>query len=305
MPNSLLTTPVDQLREQAKRLEAALSVGLAAPTVKAVHGLRSSTRRVEAQIALLAMVKDLPSYKSKARKVQRRLQKLRRIAGKVRDCDVQQKLLKDRNHSMTTAAEAPAGLKTVQELLRERLARIRQRREANLVAVVDHLLPRLTRDTEDLLASLKSAEDHKVSVSTLLAAVERQMERTLRSRERGEEHLHDLRKAAKRARYQCEAMPGPEAAAMAKRLEQLQDAGGKWHDLLDLTTLCHRELGAEHPFSRVLEHLRDERLDAYLADLEDYRSRHSHRGVAGAKRKPPQRALPASEEKSRAARTVR
>jgi CHAD domain-containing protein len=128
----------------------------------------------------------------------------------------------------------------------------------------------------------------------------------LRSDERGEDHLHDLRKAAKRARYQCEAMPGPQAAAMAKRLEDLQDAGGAWHDLLDLATVCHEQLGPEHPLSRVIEHLRDERLDGYLANLDDFRSKHPRRRSAAAKRKPPQQAAaPAAAKKSRTARTVR
>jgi hypothetical protein len=88
---------------------------------------------------------------------------------------------------------------------------------------------------------------------------------------------------------------------MARRLEELQDAGGAWHDLLDLTTLCHHEAGAEHPLSRVLEHLRDERLDIYLTNLEDFRNKHPP-----AQRKQPQRALAAAEAKqARAVRAIR
>jgi hypothetical protein len=84
---------------------------------------------------------------------------------------------------------------------------------------------------------------------------------------------------------------------MAKRLEELQDAGGAWHDLLDLATLCHDELGAEQPLSRVLEHLRDERLDGFLANLEDFRDKHIHPQAATAKRKPPQRVVAIAEAK--------
>jgi CHAD domain-containing protein len=292
---------VEQLREQARRLEAALSVGVATPTTKAVHELRSSTRRVEAQIELLGMVKGLPSYRPAAEKVHRRLEKLRRLAGKVRDCDVQDKLLKDEDHAMSSAVEAPSDLSKTQEKLRKRIARDRQRNERKLIASIEQQLPKLARNTEDLLAALKPANEFEVNVDKLLAAIEQQMERMLRSREQGEEHLHEIRKAAKRARYQCEGMPGPQAAAMAKRLEQLQDAGGIWHDLLDLATVCHNELGADHPLSRVLEHLRDERLDAYLTNLEDFRTNHIHRHSAAAKRKPPQRAVATPEAKRRRA----
>ena len=311
MPDSLAATPlaakpVAQLREQARRLEAALSVGVARPTVKAVHDLRSATRRVEAQLELLATIKGLPSYKPEAERVHRRLEKLRRTAGKVRDCDVQDKLLKDKDHTMSSAPEAPADLSKTQDKLRKRVNKDRQRNERKLLAAIAQQLPKLTRDTEEVLAVLKPANDLEVDVDELLAAIAQKMEGMLSSHERGEEHLHDIRKAAKRARYQCEGMPGPQAAATAKRLEELQDAGGTWHDLLDLATACHNELGAEHPLSRLLEHLRDERLDNYLANLEDFRDNHLNRRSTAAERKPPQRAVAATEPRQRqAARTVR
>ncbi len=311
MPTSPAATPVEQLREQAKRLEAALSVGVATPTTKAVHELRSSTRRVEAQLELLAMIQGLPSYKPAAEKVYRRLEKLRRIAGKVRDCDVQDKLLKDEHHAMSSAVEAPSDLTKPQDKLRKRIAKDRQRNERKLLAAVERQLPKLARDTETLLSTLKPAKELQVHVDDLLVRIEHRMERMLRSREQGEDHLHDLRKAAKRARYQCEGMPGSAAAAMARRLEDLQDAGGAWHDLLDLATVCHKQLGPEHPLSRVLEHLRDERLDTYLANLDDFRKKHSqpsssqlktqqNRSSATPKRKPPQR-VAANQERSRTA----
>lgn len=287
-------TPVEQLREQAKRLEAALTVGLAKPTPKAVHELRSSTRRVEAQIDLLGMAHGLPSYRREADKVLRRLTSLRRKAGEVRDCDVQDKLLKDEEHALTSAPEAPADLGKARDKLRKRIAKSRQRCERRLLAEIERQLPKLTRDTEKLLGALKEAKDREFPATTLLAEIERRLEPLATSKAHGEDHLHDLRKAAKRARYQCESIPGAQAAAMARRFESLQDAGGSWHDLLDLATTCHGRFGPEHPLSRVIEHLRDEHLDGYLANLEEFRRRHgngasAHRKAA-AKRKPPQRA---------------
>ncbi len=301
MPSSLAATPVEQLREQATRLEAALSVGVARPTPKAVHELRSSTRRVEAQLELLAAIKGLPPYKPAAQNVHRRLEKLRRIAGKVRDCDVQDKLLKDEDHAMSSAVEAPSDLTKTKETLRRRITKDRQRAERKLVATVEQQLPKLARDTEALLAALKPAKELEVHVDELLATIEHNAERMLSSREQGEDHLHEIRKTAKRARYQCEAIPGPQAAAKAKRLEELQDAGGAWHDLLDLATVCHKKFGAEHPLSRVLEHLRDERLDIYLANLEDFRNKHLHHE---SQRKPPQRAVAAGEPKRKRTGTI-
>src|SRR5215472_2323864 len=198
MSGSPAATPVEQLREQAKRLEAALSVGFATPTPKAVHELRSSTRRVEAQLELLAMVKGLPSYKQEAEKVHRRLEKLRRLAGRVRDCDVQEKLLKDEDHAMSSAVEAPSDIRSTQEKLRTKIEKSRLRNERKLLAAIEQQLPKLARDTEALLSALKSAKDSKVPVSRLLPTIDAHMHRMLGSHEHGEEHLHELRKTAKR-----------------------------------------------------------------------------------------------------------
>ena len=300
MPDTTVARPIEQLRDNAKRLEAALSVGLADPAAKAVHELRSCTRRVEAQLMLLSMVHGLPAYKPIAEKLLRRLAVLRRKAGRVRDCDVQTKLLKDEDRAIASAVEAPAGLSKAQEKLTTKLSKARQREEKKLVAEVKRQLPKVARDTEKLLKALKPAAHHTTPVAEILRAIEHQMERLLSSPEHGEEHLHDLRKAAKRARYQCESLPGAQAAAMAKRLENLQDAGGNWHDLLDLATTCHQQFGAEQPLSRVLEHLRDQRLDAYLANLEKFREQHTDRPAATSQRKPPQRAAAARSRGSSA-----
>ena len=300
MRGTIVASPIEQLRDNAKRLEAALTVGVATPTTKAVHELRSATRRVEAQLDLLGMIHGLPTHKREADKLRRRLNLLRRKAGRVRDCDVQARLLKDEDHAISSALEAPSDVKKTQNKLTKRIDKERKRQEKKLVAEVERQLPKLARDTEKLLKALKSEEDRTVPVTEILVSVERQMDRLLRSNEHGEEHLHDLRKEAKRARYQCEGTPGPQAAAMSKRLEELQDAGGSWHDLLDLATTCHQELGPEHPLSRVLEHIRDAHLDNYLANIEDFRNNHTHRSTASATRRPRQRTAASSRTPAKA-----
>ena len=281
----MIATPVRKLGEQAKRLEAALSVGVSTPTVKAVHELRAATRRVEAQLELLSMMHGLPSYRTQAGKVLRRLTTLRKRAGKVRDCDVHLKLLEDKAGEMRAQPETTAAFAKSKDKLQKRLTKLRARREHKLIATIERQLPKLSRDTEMLLKALKDAEEREASVTEMLRLIDHKFDRGLQSHQSGEDHLHDLRKAAKRARYQCEGLPGPQAAALARRLEELQDAGGSWHDLLDLTKRCHEALGVDHPMSRMLEHVRDEHLDRYLTNLEDLRDKKPHHRAAAAQRK--------------------
>ncbi|WP_435735806.1 CYTH and CHAD domain-containing protein [Cellulosimicrobium sp. PMB13] len=96
--------------------------------------------------------------------------------------------------------------------------------------------------------------------------------------ERREELLHDVRKAAKRARYAGESMApaiGKDAARFARRLEAVQDALGDHHDAVALARTL-RELGmranlsGENGFSYgLLVGIERERADRALADGDD------------------------------------
>lgn len=69
-----------------------------------MHKLRTETRRVEAQISLLEQLRGLPGFRKEAERVHRQLKKLRRAAGRVRDLDIQQTLLKGRQVNLNAQA---------------------------------------------------------------------------------------------------------------------------------------------------------------------------------------------------------
>jgi CHAD domain-containing protein len=280
------TNPIRSLRQQATRLEAAITVSLSDPTRKAVHELRSETRRIEAQLDLLRRMRGLPAYRAAAEKLERRLRKLRRLAGEVRDCDVQRRLLKkpgELDAQNEARSESPAELRDDKEKLRKLLRRRRRRAESRLLHSLERQRTRIARDLETVLEAVKSHEDAAVEAEDLLKPIERRIARSSGFHQADEKRLHNLRKAAKRARYQCEAIPGEHAAALAKQLEEMQDAGGAWHDLLMLAEYGATKLGADHPLARVLERNRDERLDLYLEKLEGLRRMHPTAARAAAK----------------------
>ena len=274
------TNPIRSLRQQATRLEAAITVSLASPTRKAVHELRSETRRIEAQLDLLRMMRSLPPYRAAAEKLERRLRKLRRLAGKVRDCDVQRKLLKktgELDSQNEARSESQDELQKDKDKLRKILRRRRRRAESRLLHSLERQRTKLARDLEAVLEAVKAHEDTAVEADHLLKPIERRIARSSGIQgfhQADEKTLHNLRKAAKHARYQCEAIPGERAAVLASQLEEMQDAGGEWHDLLMLAEHGAKELGADHPLSRVLERSRDEHLNLYLEKLEGFRRTH-------------------------------
>jgi CHAD domain-containing protein len=268
--DSISTNPIHTLRQRATCLEAAISVSLGDPTRKAVHELRSETRRIEALLDLLQNISGLPGYREAADPLRRRLRKLRRLAGKVRDCDVQRRLLTKETAS-ESQVEAASDLREDRDKLRKLLKRDRIDAEVGLGRFLRRQQSKLTRALEDVFNALKPVEKNEVPAQELLERVERSVGRALRFHRLDQKRLHDVRKAAKHARYQCEALPGAGAAAFAKRLEDLQDKGGAWHDLLVLAERASKELGADHALPRALQRDRDEHLNLYLEKLEDLR----------------------------------
>jgi len=76
------------------------------------------------------------------------------------------------------------------------------------------------------------------------------------------------------ARYMAENAPDAlTAARKAKRFEAVQEAGGAWHDWLDLAEAAADELGEKHAVAVEFAAMRDERLAAYRVALETVRGR--------------------------------
>lgn len=289
-----VTYPVRQLREQATALEAAMTVCLAKPDKKAVHKLRAQTRRVEAQLLLLKQMRELPPYRSAAADLQQELQKLRKSAGRVRDLDVHAQMLKEfaaadpkrpaksgkRTPAKSAAKKSSKAAKALCEDAADLLAAEEKRRDqaaTRLVKMIKKREARLAAALEALLHALKPADDPAISATDLLEMIERAAERAYgdpvdpeRKRPRTDEQLHKLRKRSKLARYLAETAGSGSARArqLAKQSEALQDAGGAWHDLLDLAEEARDKLGRHHALTVELERRCQRHREGFLAALK-------------------------------------
>lgn len=275
---STTARPVQTLREHATNFEAAISVCLGGATHKAVHKLRTESRRLEAQIALLNTLHGLPPHRTEAAKTLRHLKKLRQAAGKVRDLDVQTKLLEEfaGQHKGGSQGEAHADNEQRAADLRNMMAPRERRREdaaEKLLKLLEKKQAKVTAALEALLKALKPAENMRLSGPELLGIVEKRFARNpaLKRRRPSHEGLHDVRKAAKQSRYMAETAESRTASTTAKRYEDLQEAGGQWHDWLDLASAAKEELGGKHVVTREFKELRDRHLASYCAKLEQFR----------------------------------
>jgi len=251
--------PVQTLRELATSLEASMLECLAKPAKRSVHKLRTSTRRIEAQLELLAMLPELPAHAKPREKLLRLLKKLRRSAGEVRDLDVQRDLIADdtpaKRSAKSKSGSKSAGLRKESRQLRRELKTQREKLANDLVDLLKQEKAQLPLAFGQLYDSLKPAESMSISQSDLTSLVCTWYNRRIPAAPpdpSDAELLHNIRKQAKLARYLAESAPesASKAHRLAARFEDLQEAGGEWHDWLLLCQIAHKQLGESAELSQ-------------------------------------------------------
>ncbi len=291
-----ITFPIRTLRDEILALGTVLSACLTEPNLRAVHRLRTGTRRLEAQLLLLELLPSVPPHREPAATLRRELRRLRRAAGEVRDLDVQGKHLELLGNSEssqnalqtalpTATPPAEAGTTSDQDdalsntlnsgsgRLAERLSRKRTKAATALQRILGRRQTKTADAAEALLHVFRTDGDLSLSAEHLIHAAETVLYRDglLRGAGTGkldEEELHAVRKSAKLARYLAETMPGhPAVKAAAARFEALQEAGGLWHDALEIARVTAKHLGRHHPLTAALSAQSKAHLRAYREAL--------------------------------------
>jgi CHAD domain-containing protein len=236
--------PVEVLREYATALEAAMTVALANPRKPAVHALRALVRRLESQMELLTQLDALSTDQEKNEELHRQLGKLRRATGQVRDLDVQRKMLKGHPSLPRRAAST----------LREELKEDRRQKAKKLQDVLKKQLPRVAGLIEQLVQSAGTANGLVLPDLRLIPLIERwtrSHEEALPIEQLNDEQLHNVRKSAKSARYMVENAAGSaKARHAAAHYHELQQAGGYWHDWVNLRETAREHFGKKHRLTR-------------------------------------------------------
>ncbi len=234
--------PLETLRKHLTELEAAILLCLDNPTKKPVHRLRTMTRRVEAQLTLLASLRVPGIHGEEARQVGRLLKKLRRAAGKVRDLDVQDDLI---------AENTPPKAREDAAKLRDKFQQQRNKAAGQLQKGLQKYHAKLTGTLESLFQTLET-EQPPVLTSTELSRLTTHWFASNAPAPTGDnEGLHTIRKTAKIARYLAENAPKQARVPrkLANEFESLQQIGGEWHDWLILSEIARDETGESSPLT--------------------------------------------------------
>jgi CHAD domain-containing protein len=267
--------PLETLRDTTTSLDASILLCLARPRKTAVHRLRTSIRRVEAQLQLLAILSGLPPHRHQIGKALRLLKKLRRAAGKVRDIDVQRDLLRTDAGSKKAARRLDPEIRKQSRELRGELKLKRGKHAERLLQLLKKHQSDLPLLFEKLLAEFAPAQSLTLSEGELTSLTRKWFED--RAHRRADlpsgpptiQQLHKIRKRAKTARYLAESAPESAKAAhrLAARFEKLQQAGGEWHDSLLLAEIAAHKLGKSAKLPQSLDRKTGRALRIYQRHL--------------------------------------
>ena len=248
------TQIVKLLKKQETELAAAMVACRVNAGQKAVHVLRTSSRRMRALVE--KMLEDHAQagkgLHRKGRKLLRELVKMGRAAGVVRDLDIHQRQLRRLR------------LGSSEEAIKEReamVARLDALRVEEAAGLTKELERREVKVATAVKAVLEEAQVLRGTSQTAMETAELWYGRAAVP-ERVKE-MHDYRKRTRSARYLAE-MP-PESAGkkrLAGELKRMQTAVGEWHDWVTLLETAKAELGKKAALVVAIRTRRDEALAA-------------------------------------------
>ena len=307
------------LDDQVHALDSAMLVAQTAAEKGPVHKLRTTTRRMEAQLVLLEQLPGLPEHAKEAGEVDRLLRRVRRAAAAVRDLDVQAEMIEA---DMPDRAAVSAGSRG--DAMRKEAAKLIKKLAKKRVGETSDLVATLRAESEPLAHALRALQ---LKMNPLAEAAPSKLHRPIKSftaqelsgriqgafavrsaralhvpqgkhkdgelpdnshalqrlQHLNEDTLHELRKAAKQCRYMAESLPdgSPQAKKLAQRFEYLQEAGGRWHDWLILEALAARVHGKKAALTERYRNHRDAALAEYHLQLALEFTTGQHRAPQG------------------------
>lgn len=206
-------------------------------SVGSVHRLRTTIRRFESLVTY-----QRPRLTGKQEEALQQLTSLRKRAGKVRNLDVQMRLL---------AAVSNGSARGDRRELLQTLDQKRERRAQRLVAAVastvkktgnPKLFARIARIAE--LAGSAPPQANGDPLHLAMARLHKLAASFDNHKAAKPRHLHELRLKLKGMRYLAElAAESPEQERFINELKQVQDGIGEWHDWSQLARVADGQFG--------------------------------------------------------------
>ena len=259
--------------------------------------LRTSVRRLEARLALAFTEEKMAEHG----KLLGRLDTLRKLAGKVRDLDVQIAALK---------SLAMGAVRMHRQQVMHELEDKRQKRERKLLKEIartndERFVKQMRRLQVEWSAAYQPAQGKLATAQAMLDDLVLE-HKILAEHDLSKRNIHAFRLLAKQVRYTAElALTGTkktdeEAERFVASMETVTDAIGDWHDWMTLEAAAAKVLAsATHsPLTSALRNLTQAKLRAAIQTAADV-TRQLATDSGG--RKPLRRAVTGNEESAQSA----
>lgn len=270
----------DRLLKPVRKLRKLLKNMSKDPAPKQVHSLRTNTRRLEATLAAVPL-----DGLSGQRKLLKRVARIRRKAGKVRDMDV--------------LSSFAAGLKSEQEndcrvQLLEHLGAERKRQAKKLHATVSKRLgpvrtglKRVFTELEEILCANGNGDCDPVQARTQASSSALKMESKLSDPPRlTRANLHSYRLKLKELYNVLRTAEKSDNEEFVESLDSVKNAIGEWHDWEELLAISKDVL--DHSNCKLFRELRtvaEQKYERALSQAE--KMRRKYLGAGGSKRSRP------------------
>jgi CHAD domain-containing protein len=259
-PSTSMALDLDRAEKTVRTLRKLLKKMSNPPTPEEVHDFRTTSRRVDATLKAFSLDSEPSSHR-----LLKRLARLRKRAGKVRDMDV----LTDFGSTVRPKGENECSI-----MLLEHLGARRQKHAAKLRAAVRQrglkLGQRLKRISTEFETRLPEASAHvaalAVKLSTDLASPARL--------HKG--NLHPYRLKVKELRDMLQMADNADQQEFITSLGEVKDAIGEWHDWQELTEIAADILdhGPRCQLLRELQRIREVKYQRALGVAAAMRKKH-------------------------------
>jgi CHAD domain-containing protein len=256
---------IDKAMRPARRLRKLLKEIPSELMPEYVHKIRTQARKLEATAHAISFVHD-----RRASRLLKKVEPLRKAAGKVRDMDV----MIDKVLSMAEGIEVDGRDALLR--LTEQMAAVREKSAEGLRRLLRDEGKPLRRKLQGYARRMKKAEPDEVAESMAapqILTVQLQHWPRLKA-----ENLHEFRIHAKELRYMLQLAPEANEH-MVQAFGRVKDVAGEWHDWLQLREYAGKVLDdkADHAVLRRLREMEHAKLRAALAAANAVR----HNGLAG------------------------
>jgi CHAD domain-containing protein len=254
--------PIKKLRKILKRTSSE-------PLPEDIHQLRTNIRRLEATIDAFSL-----DSRHGTKRLRKRLSRLRKLAGKIRDTDV---------FTGYAASINPEGEDGCKIQLLEYLGAKRQVLGKKLYGEmakhggsVRHSLKRLAGDVDQIVGANDNRNGGTASLQAAATALRLQSELATTPKHLGRQNLHPYRLKVKELRNVLQLGEHPADKEFLETLKRVKDAIGEWHDWDELVTTAERVLdhGARCNVVRALKRVAKGNYERALSDAENMRMKY-------------------------------